>query len=145
MDALLHITDPAKQPAERRIQAHPRTTSASSVDGVHPAVTLTGLQRSAGNRAVATMLARGGPGWPTVQRCGPNPCNCSPEERTAAESSTVVSLDADDTTTAVKETAGTAEAVDEVVEEPYTRDGDTALGGPILPVPESPDELTSPE
>jgi len=58
---------------------------------------------------------------------------------------TVVSRDADDTTAAVEETARTADAVGEVDEEPSARDGDTPPGGPILPVPESPDELTSPE
>lgn len=53
------------------------------------AAMLIGLQRSAGNRAVARELARQrssavGPrpgGFPIVQRCGPNPCNCSQKER----------------------------------------------------------------
>lgn len=145
MDARFHVPDSSRRPAERRALARSATTSSSSVDVVSRAMTLTSLQRLAGNQAVATMLARGGRGWPTVQRCGPTPCGCSAEDRTAADSSTVVSRDADDTTAAVEETARTADAVGEVDEEPSARDGDTPPGGPILPVPESPDELTSPE
>ena len=62
----------------------PRRTEEPGVGGV-PSVLL-GLQRSAGNAAVAGHL--GGPHrQPTsaamafVQRCGPTPCNCSAEER----------------------------------------------------------------
>jgi hypothetical protein len=40
------------------------------------------LQRLAGNRATASMLAQ-----PTVQRCGPTPCDCGPEERAGKEAS----------------------------------------------------------
>ncbi|MFJ5551218.1 L,D-transpeptidase [Streptomyces sp. NPDC093225] len=108
-------------------------------------MTLIGLQRSAGNRAVATMLARGGRDRLTVQRCGPTRCDCSPEDQTAAESSTVVSRSAEGIIAAAEEAAGTAAAVGEVDEESFAHDGDTPPGGPILPVPESPDELTSPE
>jgi hypothetical protein len=48
---------------------------------------LLALQRSAGNQAVARRITGLHTGWsppaitPTVQRCGPVPCDCSPEER----------------------------------------------------------------
>jgi hypothetical protein len=42
---------------------------------------LLALQRSAGNAAVAQLLSRGPS--PTVQRCGPVPCDCSSAERAA--------------------------------------------------------------
>jgi hypothetical protein len=43
------------------------------------------LQRSAGNAAVATMLRAAHN--PVVQRCGPVPCDCPPEEKAAAAGS----------------------------------------------------------
>lgn len=44
------------------------------------------LQRAAGNAAVSGLLraARPGDRLLAVQRCGPTPCDCSPEERAEA-------------------------------------------------------------
>lgn len=68
--------------------AHPvqrRADGSAGVGGMSDV--LLGLQRSAGNAAVAGHLAAahhlptsGGP-MAFVQRCGPTPCNCSAEER----------------------------------------------------------------
>jgi hypothetical protein len=69
----------ATHPVQRRAEG------AAGVGGLSDV--LLGLQRSAGNAAVAGHL--GGPGPSSmaagpmafVQRCGPTPCNCSAEER----------------------------------------------------------------
>lgn len=53
-----------------------------------PETQLLALQQLAGNRAVSSLLrsARRPPtGNPGVQRCGPVPCDCPPEERAAKE------------------------------------------------------------
>jgi hypothetical protein len=63
--------------------------AATGFRGNTSAAMLISLQRSAGNLAVARQLTRHGshlvgprPGsFPVVQRCGPNPCNCSDDER----------------------------------------------------------------
>ena len=99
------------------------------------ALTIATLQRLAGNHAVASSLAAGR-GRPTLQRCGSAPCDCSAEKRTVTEAPAVY-----------RETDQSAEDGGEVeVEvESTAHDGDTPPGGPVLPVPESPDELTSDE
>ena len=48
--------------------------------GAMPATVIARMQAQAGNRAVQRLLADA-----SVQRCGPVPCDCSPEERAAAE------------------------------------------------------------
>ena len=66
------------------IAAHARPRRAESTGAGGLSTALLGLQRTAGNAAVAAHL-----GSPTVagspltfvQRCGPTPCNCSSEER----------------------------------------------------------------
>ncbi len=47
------------------------------------AVTFAALQVVAGNRAVSRLLAKPAPN--AVQRCGPTPCDCTPEERAEKE------------------------------------------------------------
>jgi len=54
-----------------------RLPDGRAVAGPAGAAFLLGLQRTAGNAAVARHLARTAP----VQRCGPTPCDCSPQER----------------------------------------------------------------
>ena len=46
------------------------------------------LQRSAGNRAVIGLLGTGLTPGTSVQRCGPTPCDCGPEERAEKEAQT---------------------------------------------------------
>src|SRR4051812_2422534 len=66
------------------------SSTATSLKGDPVAATVLALQRSAGNRAVVVRLSGRGSrvqqkGTPApIQRCGPNPCDCSIEERGAA-------------------------------------------------------------
>jgi hypothetical protein len=75
-----------------RAQVSRRQPKRTPVVGLSPnssAAMLLGLQRSAGNAAVARQLAiqrssagrRGYLGALELQRCGPTPCDCSDEER----------------------------------------------------------------
>jgi len=61
-------------PAGPQRQAAPELLSTLAPLPAHT-LNLLGLQRSAGNQAVASLVSR------LIQRCGPVPCNCSTEER----------------------------------------------------------------
>ncbi|MET8134340.1 DUF4157 domain-containing protein [Streptomyces sp. NPDC005251] len=126
-----HPQDPAEREAEaiaERMAGSRRTTPAGA--GVS----------SSGSHAV-TAVSTDCRSRNTVQRCGPVPCDCATELRVAAEAPSVVSRIAEDAATPVGESSDTADAD----REDSVHDGDTPPGGPILPVPDSPDELVSPE
>jgi hypothetical protein len=63
---------------ERRAMRHAGSNhrgTATTVPGLHAAIL--GLQRTAGNQAVASLIA--------LQRCGPTPCGCNHDEREGAQ------------------------------------------------------------
>ncbi|WP_436703855.1 hypothetical protein [Geodermatophilus sp. CPCC 205761] len=69
---------------------HARTRRPPSAASPSGPPSVLGLHRAAGNQAVARQLAGSGRpaahavrGAPTVQRCGPVACDCSPEQRAA--------------------------------------------------------------
>jgi hypothetical protein len=66
------------------VRPRPRQGGAAGGLGFAASVVV-GLQRGAGNAAVAGLLAR-----PVVQRCGPVPCDCPPEEKAAHAAATAV-------------------------------------------------------
>jgi hypothetical protein len=79
------LLDVDHAPADNR--EHKRRSIAGSKDSP-PVALLMSLQRSAGNAAVAELLARRPStvgslpkGAIELQRCGPTPCNCSDDER----------------------------------------------------------------
>jgi hypothetical protein len=121
-------------------------TRPPSHNELSPAMRLINLQRSVGNRAVIGLLASPAKAAISVQRCGPNPCDCSDEQREAAASEVQVARlwDADADHENAPSTPDT-EPVGELDEGPYVHDGDTPPGGSVQPVPETPDELTSAE
>lgn len=73
-------------------RARPRSPSR----GGTVSIMLSALQQTAGNKAVSGLLT-GAAGPPVaVQRCGPNPCNCSDEERAAVAPAIAVSREVED-------------------------------------------------
>ena len=73
---------PAKTVADRSPAVEgPRRTATPA--GPPPMSALRRIQRYAGNRATERLLAGGGDG--RLHRCGPVPCDCSPEERLAKQ------------------------------------------------------------
>jgi len=74
----------------RPVAGHAERALADRPDGTHRVLTrhaLSVLQLQAGNRAVQRLFADASAGLAgaTVQRCGPTPCDCPPEEKAAAE------------------------------------------------------------
>jgi hypothetical protein len=72
---------PTQRPAARRPAG--AVSEPVRVGSVRTAEDLTRLQRAAGNQAVTGLLAP--PDTLVAQRCGDHPCDCSPEERAAAD------------------------------------------------------------